>query len=260
MSDLTFLHCAHLPQNRSVHAPKRFVGIHALQLSRGELELSVDGAARRLSGTWLWPVHPGPRIGFHAAGECGHWDHRYVGFFGPRVDWWASVGLWPPPAVRVPEEREVEVTAAFDEMLAGVRSAEPGGRLRATHLLEGLLLDTSALAGHKGSRLPEPWLDRVLARLSSPEYLDPDYTAIAAEAGMSLRTLRRRFKEAAGAPMHEYVVRRRMAAAREMLGGTDLPVKVVAQRLGYCDVYFFTRQFARHTGTTPAAYRRDRPV
>ena len=58
---------------------------------------------------------------------------------------------------------------------------------------------------------------------------------------MSVSTLRRRFKQETGQPLHEHVRHRRLMKARALLDETDLPVKEIAERLGYSDVYFFTR-------------------
>jgi len=43
-----------------------------------------------------------------------------------------------------------------------------------------------------------------------------------------------------------------------MLVHTDEPIKMIAARLGYNDVYFFSRQFRLITGVPPAIYRRSR--
>jgi len=42
------------------------------------------------------------------------------------------------------------------------------------------------------------------------------------------------------------------------LGETNLPIKEIAERLGYNDVYFFSRQFRKQMGVPPAAYRKSR--
>ncbi len=72
-----------------------------------------------------------------------------------------------------------------------------------------------------------------------------------------LRALRS-VTEATGTIPHGYLLQCRAALARELLGGTDLPVKAINDRLGYCDVYFFSRQFRQLVGVPPAAYRRTR--
>ena len=59
---------------------------------------------------------------------------------------------------------------------------------------------------------------------------------------MRLSTLREKFKGATGKPMHVYVLEKRMIAARALLGDTDLPLKEIAVRLGYSDLYYFHHQ------------------
>ena len=85
-----------------------------------------------------------------------------------------------------------------------------------------------------------------------------DHQKIAEELGMAEVTFRRKFRAATGAPPHEYVLQSRVSEARRLLGETDLPIKSIAQGLGYNDVYFFSRQFKKFAGVPPALYRRSR--
>jgi iron complex transport system substrate-binding protein len=85
-----------------------------------------------------------------------------------------------------------------------------------------------------------------------------DYDAIAAKLGMAESTLRRRFRDATGVPPHEFVLQARVNEARRLLGETNDPIKRIAQRLGYRDVYFFSRQFRQFAGVPPALYRKSR--
>jgi transcriptional regulator GlxA family with amidase domain len=50
----------------------------------------------------------------------------------------------------------------------------------------------------------------------------------------------------------------RIAAARHLLSDTDLPIKQIAARLGYSNVYFFSRQFTAMAGVSPGIYRTSR--
>ena len=59
-------------------------------------------------------------------------------------------------------------------------------------------------------------------------------------------------------PPHEYVLQSRVAEARRLLAEGDDPIKTIAARLGYRDVYFFSRQFKRFTGVPPALFRKSR--
>jgi len=57
------------------------------------------------------------------------------------------------------------------------------------------------------------------------------------------------------AELREWIVERRMAAARALLGDTDLPVAEVARRVGIADPGYFSRLFGRTHGVSPRARR-----
>jgi len=93
------------------------------------------------------------------------------------------------------------------------------------------------------------------------DHLTANFTApmpmreLAREAGMSDRTLARRFKSATGHRPGEYLQLVRIAAARQLFEDGERSVQRAAALVGYEDPAFFRRVFKRHTGMSPAAYR-----
>lgn len=85
----------------------------------------------------------------------------------------------------------------------------------------------------------------------------PGIDSVAADLGMSTRTLRRHL-DAAGTSYRALLDEVRQALAEEMLTATPLSVSDVAIRLGYAEASTFIHAFKRWTGATPAAYRRER--
>jgi len=79
---------------------------------------------------------------------------------------------------------------------------------------------------------------------------------LAREAGMSARTLDRRFHEATGLSPLAYLQSLRVAAAKQMLEATNLTVTEVAFHVGYQDQGHFARVFTRAMSVAPAEYRR----
>jgi AraC-like DNA-binding protein len=266
LDDLTFLHCNHDPIcNARVN--KHFDGYYTLQFGvTGGVELFYDGTRHVLDdgGAWFWSAFPGPRIRFHAAPGREAWEHRYVAFHGPRVSRWLAAGIWPHGPQLAPPH--ADYTPRFDTLLRLVRQSDSWSIARAVNLLEAFLLELAEdRAKRTAAPRTEPWLDAILERLSAAEAIAieeaeeaADYTALASEWGMSISTLRRRFRTATGTPLHEWAMQARILRARALLGDTDLPVKAIAERLGYRDVYFFTRQFRQRVGVPPATYRRSR--
>jgi len=78
---------------------------------------------------------------------------------------------------------------------------------------------------------------------------------LAADAGMTERTLQRRLK-AHGLAFRDIVDEARHLAAVEWLTTSDTSISEVAFRLGYSDTISFSHAFRRWTGTSPAAVRR----
>ena len=262
--ELVFLHCNFFPRCQA-RVDKFFVGYHTLQfMTGGGLELWYGKNFQRLEGTWFWPAYPGPHIRFHCASGHPYWVHRYVAFQGPLVEHWKKQGLWitgPQPA-----PRNNDYSILFDEILSQARVNEPWSQRRAANLLEGLLIELARAREQPASQ--EPWLESVLNVLDEPLKLlahspqdhctEPNYAHLAQKLDMGLSTLRRRFVKATGTPLHDYFMKKRVESARILLGETDWPVKRIAERLGYRDVYFFSRQFKQLTGVPPGQYRRSR--
>jgi AraC-like DNA-binding protein len=61
------------------------------------------------------------------------------------------------------------------------------------------------------------------------------------------------FTRTFGIAPHQYVVARRIDAARGRLLDGE-PIALVAAGIGFYDQAHFTRQFKRHVGTTPGRY------
>jgi transcriptional regulator GlxA family with amidase domain len=70
------------------------------------------------------------------------------------------------------------------------------------------------------------------------------------------RTLKRRFKQATGLALIDYVQNLRIEEAKRLLESSDQPVDEIGFAIGYEDPSFFRRLFRRRTGMAPARYRR----
>ncbi|MDL4814228.1 GlxA family transcriptional regulator [Actinomadura opuntiae] len=79
---------------------------------------------------------------------------------------------------------------------------------------------------------------------------------LAERAGLSSRTLARRFTEQLGTSPGRWLLGQRLDAARVLLEQTDLPVEAIATRVGLASAVNLRRRFRDHLGTTPGAYRR----
>jgi transcriptional regulator GlxA family with amidase domain len=94
------------------------------------------------------------------------------------------------------------------------------------------------------------WLAQNLGR-------DLPLPVIARRAGMSTRTLSRRFREQVGTTPALWVTGARVRAAQRLLETTALAVERIAAELGFGSSAAFRERFSTIVGTSPQAYRRS---
>ncbi|MEU6038790.1 helix-turn-helix domain-containing protein [Actinomadura sp. NPDC047616] len=97
-----------------------------------------------------------------------------------------------------------------------------------------------------------PLLEWITRRLSEPITIE----SMAAQAGVSARTLARRFADQLGTSPGQWLLAQRIAAAQDLLESTDLPLDAIARRVGLSSATNLRRRFLNTLGTTPGAYRR----
>ncbi|WP_435769928.1 GlxA family transcriptional regulator [Nocardioides sp. SYSU DS0651] len=99
------------------------------------------------------------------------------------------------------------------------------------------------------------WLDQLRAWLR--ERIDRPVTLaeLGAAAGMSARTLARRFEHDVRTTPMRWVTGERVAVARELLESTDLPIDRIGYRVGYGSPASFRTAFVQATGVSPRRYR-----
>lgn len=148
------------------------------------------------------------------------------------------------------EAKATEILFAAELARSPIRSADP--RL-------GLLLKGQAEAAIATMPRAGPFVERVrmlvegAIRAGRPMSL----TGIALLLSIGPRTLQRRLRDA-DISLRMLVNEVRMEVAKTLLADDDMPLALIAHRLGFSQTSAFHRAFARRTGSTPGRFRKDR--
>jgi AraC family transcriptional regulator len=103
--------------------------------------------------------------------------------------------------------------------------------------------------------LPPSVLRRVREYIEAHLEKNVSLEVLAGVAGLSTSYFARAFKQSEGVAPHDYLMRRRVHRALELLAGTDLPLSAIAHASGFSDQSHFARRFRQHSGVTPSRYR-----
>ncbi|MGA0532774.1 helix-turn-helix domain-containing protein [Hansschlegelia sp. KR7-227] len=155
---------------------------------------------------------------------------------------------------------------AFLALMSELASPGFGSRALANCIVKQALVTLMRDAFTSGGQAALPWIaalrdDRLgravaamIERPSDPLTLD----VLARIAGMSRSTFSERFSAALGRPPIDFLREIRLDRAARMLASTDLPVKRIANAVGYESRSYFSRAFRSRFDIDPSDYRASR--
>jgi AraC-like DNA-binding protein len=172
-----------------------------------------------------------------------------------------SVALSFPEMVVVPLHELAPVRHAAEAFFAEAASKAPGSRQMADHLcaivLAYLLRHLCETQEQQRSGLIAAAGDSRIASAIKAIHTcfhdGLDLETLARAAGMSRSRFVEHFKRLVGTSPHNYLVNYRIGVAQQLLA-RRLPVKTVAQRVGYATTAAFVRKFKDVVGVSPGAW------
>jgi AraC family transcriptional regulator len=221
----------------------------------------------RRDGLWLSaPTQKGTFVSFPAGAQMeGEWAGTLdaLVFSFDRTECRRRI----PELNIVPETELLPKTNAFDERLWHLALAEqaeleagcPAGRLYADSLATAMSLSLFLRHGGPVSTPPEDAMRLQEALQHIREHIDEKLSleTLATVAHMSADNFRRLFKKTTGGTPHQYILRRRIDGARQLLAQPGLSIAEVAYAVGFSSQAHLTTAFRRFEGITPTSFRRQ---
>ncbi|MDD8024430.1 MAG: AraC family transcriptional regulator [Paracoccaceae bacterium] len=225
-----------------------------LWFTRGQGRITMGGETRGYGPHNAVFIPAGVMHGF----EVGPQTHGQAIFFGRGCD----VTLpQTPQHLRIREAApQSELSGIIEAVQRELDSTRPGSDRAARHHL-GLLGVWLERQISPVADAPRPSAaKRLVARYAA--LLERDFRSghgvsnFAAELGVTSTHLTRSCRETCGRAAHDLLQDRKMFEARRLLAETRVPVKQIADSLGFASPAYFTRAFQAKTGKTPTQFRR----
>lgn len=130
------------------------------------------------------------------------------------------------------------------------------GRALAAHLLATYATFADAVEPARGGLAP--WqLKRAQDRMRDALAQSLSLPSVAAACGLSPSHFARAFRCSTGVSPHAWLVRQRLARAKDLMRAQDLSLADIALACGFADQSHFTRVFAREEAMSPGRWRRS---
>jgi AraC-like DNA-binding protein len=235
-------------------------------LRRFTLVLMVEGRGyfRDARGTGA-EVGPGdvmlifPEIAHAYGPKAGSdWTQIYFVFDGPQFQLWRAQGLLDParPVLRLGAADYWR--RRLHEVVKGEPLHSAGAPMRALgrllHVITDMIAADAESARQSGR---DAWLEkslRLLGERGPDGWLAPQ--DVAPLVGLNYENFRKQFSELTRESPGRYQKRRRLEWACAAIYHGESSLKEIADSLGFCDVFHFSKAFKQEIGFTPSDYRK----
>lgn len=148
----------------------------------------------------------------------------------------------------------LEITRGIGELVKSCETDERMSEAACSQLIHRLLCQL-LLGGERSGRKENRAVSEAIAYINRNLYRPITVGDVAAAASFSPAHFSRVFKLQTGYSPYEYILLRRIDAAKHLLTSTRLSVKEVAYQVGYNSEEHFIHSFRKKVGVTPGDFR-----
>lgn len=243
------------------HVDCRFKDYYGIQYNHEGIFYQAQGEAvpRYAEGSHAFITFPGMRFRYGPAEDQAR-HHLFVCFNGPRAEQYLQSRLLVPrtrnPLIKI--NRFDRFYLHFRELTAALANRSRYYP-QAVNLLETLLLQLDEEARNatmSGERLKSDF-EQLAADIGTSPSIDWDFRKEASRLNLSYPHFRRLFDHFLGCAPGQYLLRRRLSAAAEMLRRNELTIAEIAERQLFCDIHHFSKMFHKYYLMPPARFRQE---
>ena len=226
--------------------------------------VSGEGKIGYPGGTYI--ASPGdaclltPRIRHeYGTSSVGRWEILWA-HFQTRPHWdslldWPAVG----PGLAVVAMTDPAFERRLRDAVAHAALPETFDEMLAMNALEEVLLRGQRAAHSRAGRGLDERVKAAMVHASSRRGSGLDVEALASDAGLSMSRFVRLFRAQTGLTPRAYLEIQRINRAKELLAMTRMPIRAVAETVGFESEFYFSTRFRKLTGFSPRDYRRATP-
>ena len=189
----------------------------------------------------------------------GSWCIAVGGLKLPGIRETALIPDDQPPVYSVGEELP-DLRSLYDMIYRYISTDRPDCEAFCHRLMLALLDRVLTITGSTSLRVPVDAEPASLG-LQVQEYIDQHYNEpltlqmLGDVLHASPYYLSHVFKEVSGYSPMQYLTRRRIGEAQNLLTKTDLPISRISEMVGYETQNYFNQQFSKHIGMPPGKFR-----
>jgi len=147
-----------------------------------------------------------------------------------------------------------ELKAILDEIFLTYYSDKPFKKIAIQSLASRFFIKIIELESNMKQSIPED-ISKAINYINDNIHINLELDELALLANLSLSRFKQKFKEVAGIPPGEYILRTKVDASKRLLRDTDRTITEIAHYLGFSSSQYFATVFKKFKNMTPRDFR-----
>ena len=221
-------------------------------IKEGQATLLSHKDKIRLTGGSLFVMFPNEKI-HYVVDKNTLWTISWVGLYGNMVyDLFESVGITPENPVKNVKNIGHALSSIFEGIYQLSLSRDQHDKLSVISLLYQFF---SVLTSDNATKASVDYVEEAIRLIDYNYDKNISVESIADRLFINKSYLSRLFKSQKGITPKEYLIKKRLDRAADLLTNSTVSVNTIAASVGLSDPLYFSRIFKKYTGLSPSEYR-----